>query len=62
MDKGVEFQNSVSNDWNVLSIIGRIDVATSAAVEEAAKSVLKSAEKIALDMLVTIYNSKDDLP
>ena len=53
MDKGVEFQNSVSNDWNILSIIGRIDVATSAAVEEAAKAVLKSAEKIALDMSAT---------
>ena len=62
MDKGVEFQNSTHNDWNILSIIGRIDVATSAAVEGAARAVLKSAEKIALDMSVTIYNSKDELP
>ena len=33
MDKGVEFQNSTYNDWHVLSIIGRIDVTTSATVE-----------------------------
>ena len=61
MDNEVEFQNSTHNDWHVLSIIGRIDVATSAAVEEAAKAVLKSAEKIALDMSATDYISSAGL-
>lgn len=61
MDNYVEFQNSTYNDWHVLSIIGRIDVATSASVEEVAATVLKSAEKIAVDMSATDYISSAGL-
>lgn len=59
MDVG--FQNSTCNDWHVLSIIGRIDAVTSASVEEAGATVLKSAEKIALDMSATDYISSAGL-
>lgn len=45
MDNEVEFQNSAFNDWNILSIIGRIDVATAASVEETAAAVVNSAKK-----------------
>ena len=61
MDKEVEFQNSTHNDWHIFSIIGRIDVATSASVEEAGTEVLTSAEKIALDMSATDYISSAGL-
>ena len=45
MDNGVEFQNSVYKDWHVLSLIGRIDVTTSASVEEAGNAALNATEK-----------------
>jgi len=61
MDNGVEFQNSACKDWHVLSIIGRIDVATSAAVEETGTDALNAAEKIALDMSKTDYISSAGL-
>jgi len=34
MDKGVEFQNSTHNNWNIFSIIGSIDATTSASVRK----------------------------
>lgn len=61
MDNEVEFQNSTHNDWHVFSIIGRIDVATSAAVEETGTATLTAAEKIALDMSATDYISSAGL-
>ncbi len=61
MDNSVEFQSSTYNDWHVFSIIGRIDVATSASVEEAGTAVLSTAEKIALDMAKTDYISSAGL-
>lgn len=61
MDNGVEFQNSGYNDWHVFSTIGRIDVATSAAVEEAGAAALTAAEKIAVDMSKTDYISSAGL-
>ena len=61
MDNEVKFQNSVCNDWHVLSIIGRIDVATSASVKEAGTAVLTTADKIALDMAKTDYISSAGL-
>lgn len=61
MNNGVEFQNSTFNGWNVFSIIGSIDVTTSASVEEAATTALNSAEKIALDMSATNYISSAGL-
>lgn len=44
-----------------LSIIGRIDVATSASVEETATAFLSSAEKIAVDLSATNYISSAGL-
>lgn len=61
MSNAVEFQNSKHKDWNVLSIIGRIDVSTSAAVEETGTATLTAAEKIALDMSATDYISSAGL-
>lgn len=61
MDNEVEFQNSAFNDWHILSIIGRIDVATAASVEEAGAAVVNSAKKIALDMSATDYISSAGL-
>lgn len=61
MGNRIEFQNSTYNDWHVLSIIGRIDVATSASVEGTAAEVLTSAEKVALDMSATDYISSAGL-
>ena len=61
MNNGVEFKNSTFNGWNVFSIIGSIDVTTSASVEEAATTALNSAEKIALDMSATNYISSAGL-
>ena len=61
MDNEVKFQNSAYKDWHVLSIIGRIDVATSASVEETGTATLTAAEKIALDMSSTDYISSAGL-
>lgn len=61
MDNEVEFQNSAFNDWNILAVIGRIDVATAASVEETAVAVVNSAKKIALDMSATDYISSAGL-
>lgn len=61
MDNGVEFQNSTYNDWNIFSIIGRVDVATSALVEEAAATALDAAKKFAIDMSATDYISSAGL-
>ena len=55
MDNVVEFQNSIYNDWNIFSIIGRIDVTTSASLEEATAMALNSAKKFAVDMSATDY-------
>ena len=61
MNNGVEFKNSTFNGWNVFSIIGSIDVTTSASVEESLAITLNSAEKIALDMSATNYISSAGL-
>ena len=61
MDNAVSFQKSAYNDWEILSIIGRIDVATSASVEEAGAEVLTSSDKIAVDMSATDYISSAGL-
>lgn len=61
MDNEVKFQNSTHNDWHIFSIIGRIDVTTSATVEETGAAVLNTADKIALDMSATDYISSAGL-
>ena len=61
IDNEVKLQNSVYNDWHVLSVIGRIDVTTSASVEEAGAATLDAAEKIAMDMSKTDYISSAGL-
>ena len=54
----VEFKSSKHKDWNVFSIIGRVDTVTAAEVEVAGSDFLQSNDNIALDMSAMDYISR----
>lgn len=55
------FDISITEDWKVLSISGRIDTLTANTAEDKAKEVLLSSEKLALDLSNLDYISSAGL-
>lgn len=46
----IQFKDKIVNDWQVLTICGRIDTITSNIAENKAKEILDSCTKLALDL------------
>lgn len=61
MEKKLEFKQTAHNDWQILSVIGRIDTFTASEAEKVCAEFLKENEKIALDMSELNYISSAGL-
>lgn len=46
----IQFKDKIVNDWQVLTICGRIDTITANIAENKAKEILNSCAKLALDL------------
>ena len=46
----IQFKDKIVNDWQVLTICGRIDTITANIAENKAKEILDSCTKLALDL------------
>ncbi|MBR0260321.1 MAG: STAS domain-containing protein [Selenomonadaceae bacterium] len=61
MSSKVEFQTSTHKDWQIFSIIGRVDTVTAAEVDKVGNEFLQSNNNIALDMSAMDYISSAGL-
>lgn len=61
MTSKVSFQTSAHKDWQIFSIIGRVDTVTSAEVDKAGNEFLQANSKVALDMSAMDYISSAGL-
>ena len=61
MNSKVSFQTAPHNDWQIFSIIGRVDTVTSAEVDKVCGEFLQANDKVALDMSAMDYISSAGL-
>lgn len=61
MNTGIEFKRSNHNDWQVISVIGRIDMITASEADKAISAFLAENDKIAVDMTAMDYISSAGL-
>ena len=61
MNSDVSFQTATHKDWQIFSIIGRVDTVTSTEVDKVGNEFLQANNKIALDMSSMEYISSAGL-